>query len=585
MTSPSRESLKDKLDDSGLVSPEQRAAVEAAGDFLLIACPGSGKTRTAGLRAAWWGLDEPPRSVAVTSYTNVAVNEIRVSAAEAGLVLGEPHFCGTLHALLLRFVFYPFGHLVMGCDATPRVVPDGQAPPVEINDVWLGDNRFWAKISDFHFRPDGSFNAQNPQSFPLSIDEIVAVGSEQAHQLKTQLFAEGYASFSDSMYVSMRVLAEHKWISERVAARFDEIIVDEVQDTSDVQLECLSLLRSTEKLTSLVLIGDPDQAIYEWQGSDPNACREFADDHGLQTLELTRNYRSSQAICNVTHRLSSRTDPEDAMGDAKEFGAAPEVLVYKSSDIGAAIDAFNERLEALAVVSQPATVLVRNRTLARKLNNIGNVSMSWSVRALGDAAATFHTLRSFEARSLKGVEDVLRRLAWDSNERLDPAARSKLRDAACRLIASLPPPSGDKSLKDWIGEARSLVTTALTQLTDTPAGKVSSAVRARSGDDKRISNDVLPTTLAVAVARTVHSAKGESHEAVLLVSGKATAKRDSARDWIKGELAETRDEETRIGYVALTRARRYCAVALPDTTPADILSAYEAAGFVIMPAA
>jgi DNA helicase-2/ATP-dependent DNA helicase PcrA len=129
------------------------------------------------------------------------------------------------------------------------------------------------------------------------------------------------------------------------------------------------------------------------------------------------------------------------------------------------------------------------------------------------------------------------------------------------------------------------VAQALAELTDDPAGKVASVVRARSGDDNRVASDVLPTTVAVAVARTVHSAKGESHEAVLLISGKATATRDSARDWIKGELGDDRDEETRIGYVGLTRARRYCAVALPDNTPPAILAAYQAAGFVIVPAA
>lgn len=575
-----QELLQDRLDDPDLVSPEQRAAIEAQGDFLLVACPGSGKTRTAGLRAAWWGLGDPPRRMAVTSYTNVAVGEIRASAAESGLVLGEPHFCGTLHALLLRFVFYPFGHLVMDSDRSPTVVPDGQPPPVDINDVWLGDNRFWAKISDFHFRPDGTFDGDNPQSLPLTPEEIVAVGSEQAHQLKAELFGQGFASFSDSMYVAMRVLDEYPSIRDLIAGRFDELIVDEAQDTSSVQLACLSLLRSTGKLGSLVLIGDPDQAIYEWQGSDPVACRTFADDHDLETMELTRNYRSSQAICNVTHRLSSRGVPEDAAGDAKDFGVSPEVLVY--DDLPGAVDRFRARLQTLGIAADPAPVLVRNRTLAYKLNSISNVSASWQVRALGDAAAHFCASRSFDPRSLKAVEDSLRRLAWGTIGRLDTADRGQLRDAACRLIAALPEPAGDKSLKDWIGEARGGVTAAVAELTDEPVGKVSSVVRARAGDDGRLATDVFPTTVAVSIARTVHSAKGESHEAVLLLSGKATNKRDSARDWIKGGLGEDHDEETRIGYVGLTRARRYCAVALPRTTPDEVVAAYEAAGFVIV---
>lgn len=155
MTSNTRELLRQNLEDPDQVSPEQRAAIESEGDFLLVACPGSGKTRTAGLRAAWWGLAEPPRTMAVTSYTNVAVDAIRAAAASAGLTMGEPHFCGTLHSLLLRFAFYPFGHLVMGCAETPRVVPDGQAWPVEVDDVWLGDNRYRADVSASTTAPTG----------------------------------------------------------------------------------------------------------------------------------------------------------------------------------------------------------------------------------------------------------------------------------------------------------------------------------------------------------------------------------------------------------------------------------------------
>ncbi|MGH2711493.1 MAG: UvrD-helicase domain-containing protein, partial [Actinomycetota bacterium] len=537
-------------------------------------------TRTAGLRAAWWGLDDQPRSTAVTSYTNVAVDEIRESAADAGLLLGEPHFCGTLHSLLLRFVFYPFGHLVMRCDETPRVLPDEQLPSVGINDVWFGDDRFWAKISSFHFRPDGTFDADSPQSLPLTSEEMVAVGAAQALKLKAELFATGHASFSDAMYVAMNVLEKYSAIRELIAGRFDELIVDEVQDTSAVQFECLSLLRRTGKLGSLVLIGDPDQAIYEWQGSDPVACRSFAATHNLETLELTRNFRSSQAICNVTHRLSSREEPEDSAGPTREYGVAPEVLMY--DDPHHAVETFRGRLESLEIEADPAPVLVRSRSLAYKLNRISNVGASWQVRALGNAAAAFATRGSFEVQHLKVVEDAIRRLAWGTTGRLDLADRARLRDVACHLITSLPEPTGDKSLKDWIGEARKWVGKAIAELSDDPASKVGSVVRARSGDDSRRVSDVFPTTATVSVARTVHSAKGETHEAVLLFSGKPTAQGDSARDWIKGELGDNTDEETRIGYVGLTRARKYCAVAVPNSTPKKVIAAYAAAGFVIV---
>lgn len=136
-------------------------------------------------------------------------------------------------------------------------------------------------------------------------------------------------------------------------------------------------------------------------------------------------------------------------------------------------------------------------------------------------------------------------------------------------------------MKDWIAIARDAVVKSVATLTSTPIAKASAVIRARAGDDARLAAAVFPTTTVSPIARTVHSAKGESHDAVLLLAGKATGSRDSARDWIKGELGEERDEETRIGYVGLTRARRYCAVALPNTTPTEVLEAYESAGFIL----
>ncbi|GAA1204641.1 hypothetical protein GCM10009608_46110 [Pseudonocardia alaniniphila] len=87
----------------------------------------------------------------------------------------------------------------------------------------------------------------------------------------------------------------------------------------------------------------------------------------------------------------------------------------------------------------------------------------------------------------------------------------------------------------------------------------------------------------------MHNLKGESCDAVLLVAAPPTRgnRQSEAQLWaspLMGRLVETRDEEElRILYVALTRARRYCAIALPDDTPAEILAAFSASGFVEAP--
>jgi DNA helicase II / ATP-dependent DNA helicase PcrA len=83
--------------------------------------------------------------------------------------------------------------------------------------------------------------------------------------------------------------------------------------------------------------------------------------------------------------------------------------------------------------------------------------------------------------------------------------------------------------------------------------------------------DTLPADMQ---ADTVHSAKGESHDAILLVADAPRGDRDHARTWVASTPTEATAEEVRIAYVALTRARRYLAVALPHSCPQEIVSVY-----------
>src|SRR5487761_1200829 len=116
-----RERLTALLDDVEFVSPQQRDAIRADGNFFLMARPGSGKTRTVGVRLAWLAIDGSGRRVAATSYTNVAVEQIRATVGELRVVLdsshfaGSPHlFTGTLLQYLHRYVHTPFAAPVLG---------------------------------------------------------------------------------------------------------------------------------------------------------------------------------------------------------------------------------------------------------------------------------------------------------------------------------------------------------------------------------------------------------------------------------------------------------------------------------------
>lgn len=124
----------------------------------------------------------------------------------------------------------------------------------------------------------------------------------------------------------------------------------------------------------------------------------------------------------------------------------------------------------------------------------------------------------------------------------------------------------------------------LADLTDNPAHKPQHALRSKASFSATRASDVFSTQPTSLLARTVHDVKGESHKAVLLVVEPKHGQSDQAGLWSAPLLGETVDEsqeeELRIAYVALTRAERYCAVALPNNVGAEQIDAYLGVGFM-----
>ena len=80
----------------------------------------------------------------------------------------------------------------------------------------------------------------------------------------------------------------------------------------------------------LVLLGDLCQAIFEWSGATPESVSSFVAEQGLTELPLTANFRSSQRICDVIHRFSSRSEPDRALGEDAAVDAPPELWRYSA---------------------------------------------------------------------------------------------------------------------------------------------------------------------------------------------------------------------------------------------------------------
>jgi superfamily I DNA/RNA helicase len=570
------------IDDPSNVSPQQRIAVVHPGRFFLTACPGSGKTRTVGIRLALWSaiVDESlgrTRRVAATSYTNTAVRQMMAAADRAGHPVGDPQFAGTLHRFLLRYVVRPFGRRFMGCDQPPRVIasPGGRPETVKFK---LGYSKpVDIPIWDFEWRADGSLSLhETPFALrsKITADELSAKLAGPASNAKLALARRGLLSMSDVLYWAMRALEDDE-VATTVAARFDELIIDEAQDTSDVQQRCIEMINGAG-LMSLVFVGDLHQSIYGFAHADPKKLETLIASTTGATLELNENWRSSQALCDVTYQFSGRSKPDVAVGPHRDAGHPPELLIYPGDDTPAAVAIFVERLAVAGIDAKEGLVLCRWLTTTERLSGV-EVSLGRGFRTLVAGAVAAQGDGAIEREVIQEVERLVMSLVdpdCDLDE-LSPTQRLDLRLGVLKLLKALP--AFDLECKSWAKQARTLLTTLAEELSGATILNAGSKVRAPVGGGDFVLADIVGALPAAPSVRTIHSVKGESHAATLLV---AVDSQHLGANW-ESWLGAGDPEEVRVAYVALTRAQRYSALALPDACPADVVNEFLARGFVL----
>lgn len=542
----------------------QLEIVDADGDFLLLACPGSGKTRAAAARITRLTAERGEK-IAACSYTNVGAERI---ASMLEQPLHPKHFVGTVHTFLLRYVVYPFAHLV-GATRGPELRHD-EWP----DQIIYGDNKQRIPLDAFRYDPAGGLVLrQRPHTVRGTPEQIVALVESQVKARKTGFFREtGVMSMDDAMWVALALLRKHPEIAVLVAARFDELLVDEAQDTSELQLACLEELKNTGALKSLVLIGDLEQSIYSFQGASAAGCRALASSQGLVERTLSENHRCSQRICNAASYFCSRGVADTAVGETKDCEIPPEVTLYPPSDPQRALAYFRARLASYGISVEHAAVLARRRSMVEALAGTATkIEVHERVERIAKLArALAHG--TITRADMRYAERAVARCAYGDGvgvESLADEERRALRIAAYGFISGLPSLAGD--LRSWIVGSKEALQTSAASLTEKPATAAGLLVKAKAGHERLDIEDLFSAPSGDLSPQTVHSIKGEDRDAVMMVVRKPHGA-DPTRQFelfdaiASGEtISEEAEEERRVTFVALTRARRYCLVALPDT--------------------
>ena len=338
------------MDFLNKLNPQQRKAVTAAdGPVLVVAGPGSGKTRVLTQRIAYLIAHEGirPWQILAVTFTNKAAKEMdaRVKAmlneqATDGIMLG------TFHSICARILRRESDHLPLGSNFV-IFDSDDQERIVKsiIKELNLNDKLY--RAASVHASISRAKNELiSAEEYPINVyrDEVV---KRVYIEYQKRLIASNAVDFDDLLIYTARLLEDVPAVREKYAQRFRHVLVDEFQDTNLAQYALVKHLASHHK--NIFCVGDPDQSIYAWRGADYRNVQRFEQDFpDAQVVLLEENYRSHQNILDAAMGVIDRASNRRKKKLFSDRGAGEKILFH---------EAYNDYDEASFVVDSIAQLV------------------------------------------------------------------------------------------------------------------------------------------------------------------------------------------------------------------------------------
>ncbi|WP_370030291.1 ATP-dependent helicase [Qipengyuania mesophila] len=598
-----------------LNAPQREAVLTTEGPVLMLAGAGTGKTaaltaRLAHLiatRRAW------PSEILCVTFTNKAAREMRerVGRHIGDAVEGMP-WLGTFHAIGARMlrrhaelVGLESNYTIIDTDDQLRLLKQ----LIQENDV---DEKRWPARQLAGLIDRWKNRGLNPGDLDAVENEAYANGrGAQFYKLyQERLKSLNACDFGDLLLHMLNIFRQHRDVLEQYQQRFKYILVDEYQDTNQVQYLWLRLLAQTRK--NICVVGDDDQSIYSWRGAEVANILKFEKDFpGAAVIKLEQNYRSTPQILAAAsglidanrERLGKTLWTELPAGDkVRVIGVwdAPEEARRVSEEI--------ERLEAEGAPLDQVAILVRAQYQTREFED-RFIQIGLNYRIVGG-------FRFYERAEIRDALAYLRTIAQPADDLaferiynqpkrgLGAKTLEAMRRHARRTQAPLAAASLDLSDTDelpararnnlvgllgqfvhWRELAETITPSELlrTVLTESgydemlqkersaeSAGRLENLTElARAMEEYETLGDFLEHVSLVmdndraddgekVTIMTMHAAKGLEFDQVFL-PGWEEGVFPSQRAIDEGGLASL-EEERRLAYVAITRAKRRCTI-------------------------
>jgi DNA helicase-2/ATP-dependent DNA helicase PcrA len=447
----------------GLTDSQRQAVTHAAGPLLVLAGPGTGKTRVITRRVAHLVLERGvrPESILAVTYTVKAARQLREKLAELIGPRAEGVMASTFHGLGMRIVreFAPrLGYLAFRdpegpLDARPgrpgQIVDSAQqrrllreilldrgllsserARGVEasvdhvaraldaLSNAAIGPRDLTAFLSrasaalEFARTIAGAeLDAAGVAAQRARLERLAQVG-QAIEAYKSECRRRGWLSFDDLILLPIELMRDHAPSAAIIRDRWRHLVVDEFQDVNAAQIRLLESLSPPQASGDVCVVGDDDQSIYEFRGADDRAFARFARSWtGATEVRLAENFRSSPRIVAVTGRViaasPARFAPDKrvvAAGDLARAGepGPPVEAVHLEDD-----KQDGEVIAAMILLDRaanPARRLSEYAVVARSHGDLDRVRLALELEGIPALIA-----RPPSPEDDEGVRDVL---AW-----------------------------------------------------------------------------------------------------------------------------------------------------------------------------
>ena len=315
------------------LNPQQHEAVtSSARQILVLAGPGSGKTRVLTQRIAYLVHEQGvnPHNILAVTFTNKAAREMRTRLER---MLGKgvnALWLGTFHGLCARILRREADVLPFDANFVIMDADDQQAIVKRILKDLNIDEKLYRPASIHNTISNAKNAMQEPGAYKARTyrEEIAKRVYERYESI---LRSSNAVDFDDLLLWSVRLFEENPQVREKYGKRFEHVLVDEFQDTNQAQYELLKHLSSHHH--SLFVVGDEDQSIYRWRGADYRNVLNFQRDYPKSVkLLLERNYRSTQNVLDAAQAVINQNKARTPKNLFSKRGGGPLVTLYDAVD-------------------------------------------------------------------------------------------------------------------------------------------------------------------------------------------------------------------------------------------------------------